>query len=73
MGSCQQTSGFVSSGSRPSLRARMCSEQPAPPEKPGRFWKMHEPWKGRVCREPSSSSDTQPLRVPSAWFCQMSG
>ncbi len=31
-------------GSRPSLIARMCNEQPAPPAKPGRFWKMHEPW-----------------------------
>ncbi|MGW4566631.1 GAF domain-containing protein, partial [Streptomyces sp. NPDC004561] len=31
----------------------------------GRFWKMHEPWKGRVCREPSSSWETQPSRMPS--------
>ncbi len=51
----------------------MCSEQPAPPANPGRFWKMHEPWKGRVCRDPSSSSEIQPPRVPSSWCCQISG
>ncbi|CAM5663622.1 hypothetical protein SALBM311S_07728 [Streptomyces alboniger] len=72
-GGCQQTSGLVSSGSRPSFRARMCSEQPAPPAKPGRFWKMHEPWNGRVCRSPSSSSETQPCATPSSWCCQTSG
>ncbi|MET9405654.1 serine/threonine protein kinase, partial [Streptomyces sp. NPDC002935] len=28
--------------------------QPAPPAKPGRFWKMQEPSYGRVWRSPSA-------------------
>ena len=51
----------------------MCSEQPAPPAKPGRFWKMQDPWYGRVCRSPSSSFETQPVSVPTSWCCQISG
>ncbi len=72
-GSCQQTSGLVSRGSRPSRSARMCSEQPAPAGKPGRFWKMHEPFQRRVWRSPSSSSWVQPVDVPTSWNCHRSG
>lgn len=72
-GSCQHTSGLVSRGSLPSRSARMCSEQPAPAGKPGRFWKMQEPSQRRVWRSPSSSTPTQPVSVPTSWNCHSSG
>ncbi len=51
----------------------MCREQPMPPAKPGRFWKMQEPSQRRVWRSPSSSTPTQPVFVPTSWNCHSSG
>ncbi len=73
IGSCQQTSGLVSSGSRPSFSARMWSEQPAPAGNPGRFRKMHAPSQRRVCFSPSSSACVHPLSLPTSWNCHSSG
>ena len=44
IGSCQHTSGLVSSGCRPCWSARACSAQPAPRWKSLRLWKMHASW-----------------------------
>src|SRR4029079_14636947 len=37
IGSCQQTSGFIVSGSTPIFSALLCSAHPIPPSKPGRL------------------------------------
>ena len=50
IGSCQQTSGFMVSGSTPSLSALQCSAHPMPPAKPGRLRKMQAPLYFRVRR-----------------------
>ena len=50
IGSCQHTSGFIVSGSTPSLSALLCSAQPMPPGQPGRFRKMQAPLYFRVRR-----------------------
>src|SRR5271156_6979151 len=40
IGNGQQTSGFIVNGGTPSLSALLCSAQPAPAAKPGRFKKI---------------------------------
>ena len=50
IGNCQHTSGFIVSGSTPSFNALVCSAQPMPPRKPGRFRKMQAPLCFRVRR-----------------------
>ncbi len=82
IGSCQQTSGFVSSGLRPCCSARECSAQPAPVGKSWRLWKMQADWPSCsttfVLRSPSSSFSIQSdfLTFPPCacgWNCHRSG
>ena len=61
IGSCQQTSGLVSTKCRPSRSASPCRAQPSPPGKPGRLRKMQAPSTTAVLRSPSSSVSTQSL------------
>ena len=79
IGSCQQTSGLVSSGLRPCCSASECRAQPAPVAKSARLWKMHADWPScsttRVLRAPSSSFSIQSdfRTLPPGWNCQRSG
>ena len=64
-GSCQHTSGLVSSGCRSLRKAQPCKEHPAPPGNPGRLRKMQAPSCTAVLRSPSESFSDPPLALRS--------